>query len=289
MMNIENKKQFASISLAIGLGLVATFLTSHYVQSSIKGQAKDMAKDYQKKNAALIGELELVKKQMRQVVAQQEDLRKKQEQQQMMVANLPSQPGGPGGKAPKKDPVVEMNSFSVKTPPGKRALTIMIDSLSAVGGLISPGDFVDVLSHLEVPGRGVDTSETDTVTTILFQNIQVLAVGTNFQMAGKAPQYEAQSKTRSLNITLALTPEEVGLMSFAQQNGQLQLSLRAPAEKETWNLQVASWESLADFVLEHQGTELMLPKQKKPVITSIDEETEEGKPFIQIFRGGREL
>ena len=88
-----------------------------------------------------------------------------------------------------------------------------------------------------------------------------------------------------------MSPEEAGLLTFAGANGSLQLSLRSPAETEDKVLQeVASWDALADFVLEHQGTDLRLPKNDPVAVPEEKEaEIEEAKPSIQIFRGGREL
>jgi Flp pilus assembly protein CpaB len=91
---------------------------------------------------------------------------------------------------------------------------------------------------------------------------------------------------------LAVSPEEAGLLTFAEARGKLQLSLRSPAETEDKVLQqVASWGSLADFVLENQGTELEVPEVKKKVVADEEEKEveEEPKSNIQIFRGGREL
>ena len=68
----------------------------------------------------------------------------------------------------------------------------------------------------------------------------------------------------------------------------MQLVLRAPAETETQMLQAATWSALADYVFEKQGTELVIPRDKA-VISPIKDGKEEVKPFIQIFRGGREL
>ncbi len=146
------------------------------------------------------------------------------------------------------------------------------------------------------PDQGAgDQKRTDTgkLTTVLFQNIQVLAVGTNFNPMGEIPPYAAQQSAGALNVTLAVSPEEAGLLTFAEARGKIQLSLRSPAETEDKVLQqVASWSHLADFVLENQGTELRVPRKKAPTVPKEEEEEEEEeefKPSIQIFRGGREL
>jgi len=294
-MNIENKKQFATILLAVGLGLIAVLLTSQYVQNKVVQQTEFLAKDFQKKNAVLINELELMKKEVGRVQQEQAALAKAQQQLRLVSQSQEMSSASP------KPPAVQMAAFSVRTPPGKRALTISIESLAAVGGLVNPGDFVDILAHLKVPMNLEDErAKPDVVTTVLFQNIQVLAVGTNFKPLANEPAYDLQQKTKTLNVTLAVTPEEAGLLTFAEANGTLQLALRAPAEESTQRVQVASWESLSEFVKEKQGTELVVPESKATVRSvekfspqkgiSVDmEEDLEEEPKIQIFRGGRSL
>ena len=163
-------------------------------------------------------------------------------------------------------------------------MTIQIDSLSAVGGLINPGDYVDILARLNVPRETVGGTggPVEQVTAMVFQNIQVLAIGTNLTNPG---MYEAQNKAGSLYVTLAMDPEEAGLMSFVQQNGKVQLALRTPSETQSYMLQASSWQTLSDYLLEKQGTAISAPKPK----AAVEPAAEEVKPYIQIFRGGREL
>ncbi|HOY09663.1 MAG TPA: RcpC/CpaB family pilus assembly protein, partial [Candidatus Omnitrophota bacterium] len=124
------------------------------------------------------------------------------------------------------------------------------------------------------------------VSSMVFQNVQILAVGTNLQAPGG---YEQQQTARSLNITFALTPEEASLMSFIEKHGRMQLILRAPAETETEIIQAASWSALADYVFEKQGTELIIPKERAVIQPVSTGRVDEVKPFIQIFQGGRSL
>ena len=89
-----------------------------------------------------------------------------------------------------------------------------------------------------------------------------------------------------------LTPEEAALITFAEDNGDLQLSLRSPNEQGKRRLEVASWETLSDYVKQNQGTDLIVPKKEKKAKKSEGvsfEVEEEDKAFIQIFRGGKEL
>ena len=294
-MNIENKKQVATILLAVGLGLVASILMSKVVSDQINEQTKAIAKDYQVKSAVLVKEIEATKKDLRKLAQDYAALTKKVEARPVRTAATQA-------KAP-----VQRTAFSLRTPPGKRAITMSINSLSAVGGLVNPGDYVDIIAHLDLPDEGskkkvkvkVKTKakargkskveEKEKLITVLFQNIQVLAVGTNYDPLGAIPPYEEQKNLKDLNVTFAVSPEEAGLLTFAQAHGSLQLTLRSPAETQDRVLQqVASWDALSEFVLERQGTELRIPKKTTPKKVG-SKEVKELKPFIQIFRGGREL
>lgn len=286
-MNIENKKQIATILLAVGLGLVATFLTSQYVQNTIAQQTKLLAKEYTQQTAALKKEVELNRKEVEALI----------QKHQALVQQVQSQPkvGAQAGVGPQQPVPPPPEAFSIVLPPGKRAVTIQVDTLSAVGGLVTPGDFVDVIASLRVPKEiNVEQAKTKEVITVLFQNLQVLAVGTLFKPAGGTELYENRQKSRSVNVTLAVSPDEAALLTFAETNGKLQLSLRSSTEKDRQLLQVASWETLADYVLDKQGTDLLVPAEEHeapvaPAQKSDEKNEEKPKSNIQIFRAGKEL
>ncbi len=291
-MNIENKKQFATILMAVGLGLVAAFLTSQYVQRNIQQQTDTLAKEYNKRTASVVQDMERLKSELDQVNVRQAELAK---QQQNLPKIIQSQ-GGSASSVEKKGPV-QMESFQIKVPPGKRALTLLFDPLSAVGGLIHAGDFVDVIGHLEVPtGEEIDGPKgkkekvTETVTSVLFQEIQVLAVDTTMDPISKKAHYKDQQSKKAINVTLAVTPEEAGLMSFSQEQGRLQLVLRSPAENENWQLKVAAWDSLSEFLYERQGTDLFVSEPELRIIEAVGvvSQTDEVRSHIQIFRGGQQ-
>ena len=276
-MNVENKKQFATILLAVGLGLVSMFMTGQYIKGRVEGQTKALAKGYEKRIAAqeatLVQEMERRDRQLSKKIA---SLVKKQNE----MASSNSSRQGPASV------VVDSTVFAEVLPKGKRAMTVLIDSLSAVGGLINPGDFVDVIAHLDVPDYQSFQEVSNNITSVIMQNVQVLAVGSSFSPEGNALVYQKQQKSRELNITLALESEEAGLLTFAQRHGSLQLILRSPTEKEIEIMQVSSWDNLSDYVLEKQGTELVVPNARASLQ---DTGTKEVKPFIEIFRSGNSL
>ena len=284
-MNIENKQQIATILLAVGLGLAATFLTSQYVQNNIAQQTKLLAKEYTQQTAALQKEVEINKRQVETLLQKQEMLARQVQSQPKVVVQ--------GDKGQQQ--LVSQEAFSIVMPPGKRAVTIQVDTLSAVGGLISPGDFVDVIASLRVPEEiNAEKAKTKEVITVLFQNLQVLAVGVLFKPAGGTELYENRQKSKSVNVTLAVSPEEAALLTFAETNGKLQLSLRSPAEQDRQLLQVASWDTLADYILDKQGTDLRVPTESPeeplaPAQKSEEKKERTPKSNIQIFRAGKEL
>ena len=263
-MNIENKKQIAILALALGSGLVATTLVGTYIQQQIQKERELIAKATKK-------QIEPLYVQLQAMTAKVQDL----ERQQAQLA----QQGLAAKEKPSAEAGVPKSSLSLRTPAGKRAYTVLIDSLSAVGGMINPGDHVDILANMSIPNPV--TGQVESVSSMVFQNIQILAVGTNLQSPGS---YDAQQSARSLNITFALTPQEAGLMSFLERNGKMQLILRAPAEIDVQQMQISAWSTLSDYVYEKQGTELLTkPKLKE------EKGKEEAKPFIEIFQGGRAM
>ncbi|HPB67410.1 MAG TPA: Flp pilus assembly protein CpaB [Candidatus Omnitrophota bacterium] len=267
-MNLENKKQIAIIILAVGLGLVASVGTGHYIQTRVDQETAKISEEFEnKKVKPMMREIDSLRKEMQKLASMQAATATKVQEQK-----------------PAELPAVPKSSLALRTPAGKRAYTVRIDSLSAVGGLVNPGDYIDVIAHMDIPDP-VSSSEQN-VSSMVFQNIQILAVGTNLQAPGG---YEQQQTARSLNITFALTPEEASLMSFIEKHGRMQLILRAPAETETEIIQAASWSALADYVFEKQGTELIIPKERAVIQPVSTGRVDEVKPFIQIFQGGRSL
>ncbi|MBN3038963.1 MAG: Flp pilus assembly protein CpaB [Candidatus Omnitrophica bacterium] len=113
-------------------------------------------------------------------------------------------------------------TLAMMTPPGKRAVTISLDASSTVGGMIRPGDYVDILASFTNPS----------VILTLFQDILVLAMGQDMVAASGE---EGRSRTRTTTsrreaVTLALSPQEVQILSVAMEYGKIRLTLRPRME-----------------------------------------------------------
>ena len=113
------------------------------------------------------------------------------------------------------------NALPTRLALGMRAVSISIDRVKGVAGLIQPGDRVDVIA---VPPRV--GSEVPQASAIL-RGVLVLAVGNEVETASATPSPENQNLT---TVTLALTPRQVDLLAAADLNTTLRLALRPPKE-----------------------------------------------------------
>ncbi len=298
---MENKKQLLLFIFAIVAGIVATALISTYITRSITTHTVQLKEEYveqqNKVTAQIIGEsqqrmAELAQEFQRSKTEQQaavtkqiNDLQAKIQKQQTDMAAASSRNAAPSVPQKKQKP-----SLALKTPPGKRAVTISIQSLAAVGGLLNPGDFVDVIARLAMPDGTVNdkgVKNKKRVTTVLFQGLEVLAVNTNLEEAGM--YYDEQQSAPAVKVTLAVEPQEAGLLIFADKNGKLEFALRSTEEAERQMLKTSTWQTLSDYILQNQGADINIPDELKDLPVQQAEESVEELPDVQIIRGGKEL
>ena len=76
---------------------------------------------------------------------------------------LASKVSGTGGRA----------TLASNLPADMRAVAIPVNNVAGVGGFVRPGDVVDVMLTRQIPGDGAQT--TDRMTTVVLENVQVLA------------------------------------------------------------------------------------------------------------------
>ena len=150
---------------------------------------------------------------------------------------------------PQTDTEIEQG-LSFVIPAGMRGFSIKVDETSAVGGLLLPGDLVDVIGVFD----DEDDFDVDKAVTLL-QNIEVLAVAQESQEAipppaaadeeatpvaedgateeaasqqdslGTRPE-DVETKPKAKTVTMAVTPEQAQLLALSQAQGKLVLALR---------------------------------------------------------------
>ena len=184
-----------------------------------------------------------------------------------------------------KDTSSSTSSLAMATPIGKRAVTISVDSISAVGGMIRPGDYVDVVAMIVVPMTTAQGKQANQATSVsLFQNVLVLAIGQDLssmpqETSASGSRYKKEErKVDSSMITLALNPKEANLLGFVQDQGKIRLVLRSPADAQIEQIQAASWDSLFQYlmppeVVEAQAQQAAVTKETKP------------ESYVEIYRG----
>jgi len=184
--------------------------------------------------------------------------------------------------------VAGTGSLAMTTPIGKRAITISVDNISAVGGMILPGDYIDVAAMMNVP---VTTPEGKVIAQAavvpLFQNILVLAIGQELASTPKAGAAEGRYAKKegggkrdfSPAITLALSPQEANILAFVQEQGKIRLSLRSPSDAKIEAVQPANWESLFQYLMPKEAQEAKAKQaQQKP-------EEPQPESYVEVYRG----
>lgn len=258
---VGDKKKLIIVTVAIGAGLIAMVLSNSYIEKNSEEKARVLAGGISSQETKrLLERIESVEKANQDIASKQRFLEQAAQAQ------------AAGQAAPK--PLKQ--SLAVKTPADKRAITVVVEKLYAIGGMVSPGDYVDIITHLNIPSLDPRAIKNEMMTVTLFQNVLVLAVGNNTQPGiGEI----SLDQTGPIPITFALYPQEAGLISFAQQHGTLQLVLRSPLDTRSYLVPPATWNSLSDYVLETQGIDPGLTKKQQV-------EQPKSAPNIEIFRGG---
>lgn len=129
--------------------------------------------------------------------------------------------------------------------PGKRAVSIPTSAVASNSGLVTAGDWVDVILTLERKSAEAMADDKDTTAGLskiaaqtLLQKVRVLAL--NSSTAGLAPTGDEKKETPNARtparravyetITLEVTPEDAERLAVAREVGTLQVALRGLRE-----------------------------------------------------------
>jgi len=125
----------------------------------------------------------------------------------------------------------DRTAVEARIAPGKRAVTIRVDDVTGLSGLLRPGCYVDVVGTFDVEfklieGAEVRETETMTKTITLLRRKAVLACGSTVRATeGTENPYQDPAEMYA-SVTLEVTPEEAQTLAFAQSKGHLSLALR---------------------------------------------------------------
>jgi pilus assembly protein CpaB len=107
-------------------------------------------------------------------------------------------------------------------PAGKRAITVAVDEVAAVGWHLQPGDHVDILGIVTAGEQGKSS-------VVVLQDVLVLAVGKNTRVTR---EQETEATIEVKTVTLAVTLQEARPLMFANEEGKMRFALRSPVDHE---------------------------------------------------------
>ncbi len=127
------------------------------------------------------------------------------------------------------------DSLSFVVPKGMRAISISADQVLSAGGLVLPGDYVDIMGVLS--GTRPDGSVVDNyVVKTILENVQVLAVaqtiadvppgGDTTKSGQTSPGSDSKPNPEATTLTILVAPEQAELLFLAESNGTLRAVVR---------------------------------------------------------------
>lgn len=134
------------------------------------------------------------------------------------------------------DASVAQVTFAQRVPPGQVAITVSVDQVHGVAGLLMPGDKVDVfVLGKQSGGNGAPTGQ------IMYQNVNILAIGTNAApQAGDTNTTKAQSTAADNGLITFAVPldaaDRIALVTSGGGTDSIYLALVPPDNQPETNL-----------------------------------------------------
>jgi pilus assembly protein CpaB len=269
--------------VAVGCGLVASFLTSRLLAERNNNAGPVMEKYLVAKKNLQIGtvikepEKFFVEKDFAESSAPRKGFKSFEEIRNLKLSKPVSE------DAPlTKDDLLDTNAttFTVQIPTGHEAVGIRVNPELIAGGFVAPMDKVDVIWTFNKGG--------DSQSQIILQNMLVLATDTE---DGRPDDKRAKLAS---TVTLAAKPDEAQKLSLAAHQGELRLSLRKLGDDTQL---VVRPTKLADLLKGNQpqpteSTDEENPTISKPKDPKIETPTpapdpvKEPETFVQTIQNG---
>jgi len=174
--------------------------------------------------------------------------------------------------------------------PGHRAIAVSVDAVTAAGGLIWPGDRVDVILTQEIRDEGVPMSQRVVSETIL-SDIRILSADQKLEQAGEAGKgVEGTIEPRRVptTVTMEVTPADAERLTVAASLGRLHLTLRGVAATDLSGDDFGAPATWAGHVSPALGS----VRQSQPLALSAAPERPAASPAepagVRIYRGSEE-
>ncbi len=142
------------------------------------------------------------------------------------VAKVPIYPGEQIIEKKLLYPSQAVAGLSFKITPGKRAVTIGVDNVQGLAGLVKPGDRVDVLATIEPPAGGESTDNRPKAVQVV-ENVRLLAVNQSLD--------REKGGVKMATVSVEVDPREAQALVLAANLGRLHLALRSNEDERIIN------------------------------------------------------
>lgn len=151
-------------------------------------------------------------------------------------------------------------------PKGRRAITISISETAGLGGLILPGDRVDLILTYSVSGDIIEAERDIRASETMMRNIRVLALDQRLGKADQSAETKGKAETPPIarTATLEVTPQQAEMVTLAQTLGSVSLVLNSVRDGGEPDEQVGADETLpAQELISSRGRmlETLLPRK----------------------------
>lgn len=123
----------------------------------------------------------------------------------------------------------DVSTFATNIRSGVRGMTVAVDEVNSISGLLQPGDRVDLFFTAKPPNRANRAGPQDR-TLVLMQNVLVLATGRQVRPTigeGGQPGVGRAFTT----VTIEASPNDAQRLILAQRTGSITAVLRGPDDK----------------------------------------------------------
>ena len=141
-------------------------------------------------------------------------------------------------------------TFSTRVEAGHRAMTVPVDEINSISGLLEPGDIVDLIATIDKKGKKI--------TFPLLQSVQVIATGQRSVDDPKSGQRREYS-----TITFDITPEQAQNVIVARDAGKITALLRNPQDTQIYG---KKWDIAALLGLKGAGKDGGMDDRQVPVL-----------------------
>ncbi|MEZ5539496.1 MAG: Flp pilus assembly protein CpaB [Pseudomonadales bacterium] len=128
---------------------------------------------------------------------------------------------------------INMGDFSDSIAAGRRAITIKVDRINSMDGMLRPGNHIDILVGMPAgqagaePTPGLENAGAEEVVFPVLENVVVIATGSQDSKSMQSQRSGAVMTDKDYSsVTVDLFPEQVAMLKVAEEAGRIIAALR---------------------------------------------------------------